>query len=263
MTRLLENLLIQSRGHIARGAFAIWRRAWNPNWRYLFVLGHMRSGSTLLSHILMSSASVAGIGERNSTYLDDSDFPRLAMHAHFRRLLMVPRKFVLDQINHNRMTPDLRLLEREDVHLVFLIRDPGASIASMTDVLGKLYGTDAAAASDYYLDRLPYLARIADQVATPERAFFLTYDDLVMRTEATLGALTNFLDLPQPLKPDYRIFRFTGRRGDPSATIKSGSIAAPTARAPLDFAEELNSTLWRAYRETSETLLSRCTSVPR
>ncbi|HUA89621.1 MAG TPA: sulfotransferase, partial [Steroidobacteraceae bacterium] len=39
-----------------------------PRPQALLVLGHMRSGSTLLLHLLMTHPQIAAVGERNAVY---------------------------------------------------------------------------------------------------------------------------------------------------------------------------------------------------
>ena len=50
-------------------------------YRYIFILGHMRSGSSLLAHILADNAEVAGAGESHITYQTPRDLPKLILRT--------------------------------------------------------------------------------------------------------------------------------------------------------------------------------------
>jgi len=243
---------------LGRGLFRLWKRAVGAEWHYVFILGHMRSGSTLLNHLLMSHPSFVGLGERNSIYRAPGDLERLAMHAHFEHRLVAPRKFVIDQINHSRMTPDTALLEADNVSLVFLIREPAQTLNSLFEFLGRHYGMSEEEAYQYYVQRLEGLAAIARAVATPERSLYLTYDDLVRRDHEVRASLTSFFGLDPPLAATYRTFPFTGIRGDPSERIASGVISPPIAREPPDIPRQTMESVDQSWAETSHILQRFC-----
>ena len=98
----------------------------------VFILGHMRSGSTLLLHILLSHPDIAGCGEQNTPYRTVRDLHRLAITARFAQGPLLRRfRYVVDQINHDRFTPNEALLQDSRVRLLFLIREPPASLSSI------------------------------------------------------------------------------------------------------------------------------------
>lgn len=246
------------KGRLARAAFRVWKTVLQPDFRYLFILGHMRSGSSLLSHILMSHPSVSGLGERNATYRETTDFDTLAMQAHFRRALLRPRRYVVDQINHTRMTPKPDLLNRGDVRRIFLVREPAASLASMLGEFGDLYDFDTEKAQTYYIERLNAMCRMADHMSERDHSFFLTYDEMTRRPEETLEALSAFLDVTPALSPDYKIFSFTGLRGDPSQKIRTGTIVPPADIAEAVLPQGVPESIIDAYQETVERLRTAC-----
>jgi hypothetical protein len=47
----------------------------------LLLLGHMRSGSTLVLHLLLTNPQIAALGERNVRYALAADLARLALSA--------------------------------------------------------------------------------------------------------------------------------------------------------------------------------------
>ena len=192
--------------------------------RFVLVLAHMRSGSTLLAHLLMSHRAVLGGGERNRAHREIADLDSLALEIYRERRVLARRyPLILDQINHTRFTPEPALLSHPRVRVVFLIREPGPAIASMVHTFQPIYGdwpqTRAVAA---YAERVQALTALARGMTRP--FFATTYEALTERPEDVLSGLSAFLDLDPPLEPTYRPQPFTGRRGDPSPLIQTGRI---------------------------------------
>jgi hypothetical protein len=186
-------------------------------------MGHMRSGSTLLLHILLTNPRIISCGERNAPYRSSEDldkleiFARVAQRAPFRRV-----RYVVDQVNHNHITPNLELLRSKRVRCIFLIRDPASTIRSILELTENFYKPwTTQRAVDYYCGRMETLAEYA---ALGIRIEALTYNDLLFDTPSTLRRLESFLNLDRQLQEDYTIQRFTGKRGDPSRKIFSGRI---------------------------------------
>ena len=48
-------------------------------YRYVFILAHMRSGSTLLAHLLASHPDFVGAGETKVCYRTPADLPQLIL----------------------------------------------------------------------------------------------------------------------------------------------------------------------------------------
>lgn len=231
--------------------------------RIVWLLGHMRSGSTLLMHLLSSHPHVLGAGERNATYSSTRDLRRLTVDAaYLRRQLFRRYDWIVDQINHNRFLAAEELLDHPDVYRVFLVREPLASLSSMVEVLGPLYGMTVRQAVAYYLDRLPALERYARRGVDGSRSFFLTYDDLVARPAEALPLLSSFLRLPTPLSDRYRRFDFTGRRGDPSDRIASGRILGKRPQRPLDLEPAVVAAVEEAYARCARALAEHCKTLP-
>lgn len=228
----------------------------------VLVLAHMRSGSTLLTHILLSHPDILGCGERNAVYSSSRDLERLKLDARYRRREYLRRyRYVADQVNHTRFLTNQEVLNDPRVRKIFLVRAPEPSLASMVDVLGHYYGTTLEEAASYYAERLAALADHAEQLRDPETALFLTYDDLVGRTQDTLGALADFLGLAEPLSERYRRFDFTGRRGDPAEHIHAGRVlrAKPPRRVPLPAG--LLAEARQRYDDCVATLAARCRAI--
>ncbi|MDJ0842485.1 MAG: sulfotransferase domain-containing protein [Acidobacteriota bacterium] len=190
----------------------------------IILAAHMRSGSTLLAHLLMSHPQILGAGERNKIYRTVEDFTDLALDIYREnRLIRGQPMYVMDQVNHTRFLPEPELLNRPEVKLVMLVRRPEPTVQSMVRTFQPIYGDwpqDRAIAA--YEERLQALIDYAEILNRDW--FFTTYDELVNDTNRVLEDLTRFLDLSTPLSEEYRTWPFTGRRGDPSPNIQAGKI---------------------------------------
>ncbi len=230
--------------------------------QYILLLAHMRSGSSLLLHILASNPEIAGCGELNSTYATNRDLARLALRSRLQnRLLRRRPTYVVDQLNHSRQIQSPDLLSRPEVSCVYLLREPAGAISSMTDVLGHHYGLSLNEACDYYRERLASLAECA--ISTPGRdcAFVLTYDELIKRPRLTLDALGRFLGLNARLTENYRLFHFTGKRGDPSRQISMGRIVNKARPIDPNIDPNLLVELEECYENRLRQLQASCLSV--
>lgn len=191
------------------------------DYRYVFILGHMRSGSTLLAHILGTHPDVVCAGEMHISYVISDDFANLTLKASeslHRPILRAT--YIVDQINHDYVTDDV-LQSNRLFRSVILIREPEASLKSMMNML-ECQENEAVA---LYTKRLKGLARYGTVLG--ERAMVIEYDDLVDNSKETLAGLTKFIGLGAPLTVSYSTHRMTGRvsgYGDPSSNIKTGQI---------------------------------------
>ena len=231
----------------------------------LFICGHMRSGSTLLHHLLISHPEIIGCGERQEKYASAEDFDQLRIEAHMRRLSFLRRyRYVSDQVNHNELFQSPDILNEDSVRAIFLIRQPQPAVASMVAVLGRpgrARPITREMAVAHYRARLDTLSRYARQIERRTRAFTLTYDELVDDTLRTLGRLTAFLQLRSPLTDHYRTFDFTGIRGDPSPAILARRIRRGEPRpSPPGLEATLLAELDEAYESCRQVLLRHCTS---
>lgn len=227
--------------------------------RFVLILGHMRSGGTLVNHLLISHPDLLGCGELNCTYHETAmlDQVRWRILRHHQALLHPPRYYV-DQIHHSRMTPDPRLLDDPRLRLIFLLRQPGPTLGSLVKVLGPLYGKQYEDGPDYYRERVGTLAALAAGLAAPERALALSYESLLDDTAAQLARLTAFLELREPLTDSYREFDFTGRRGDPGPMIHSGRIVRDKVTHEIELTDEVRQRLQDAHDACWAALTAHC-----
>lgn len=222
----------------------------------VFILGHMRSGSTLLLHLLLTHPEIIGCGERNACYRTQEDLDRLAVTARRGvRAWFKPFRYVVDQINHDRFTPWPELLGHPQLRLIFLIREPPLALASIVNLARDFYrGGSTAQATDYYVQRLNTLGRYAATCPHPDRATAVTYEDLVDRSQLTLERLQGFLDLETGFTEQYDLQPFTGRRGDPADKIRAGHIVRGPGPEPLEMPSVELDRAWQAYHACRQAM---------
>ena len=84
----------------------------------VFILSHMRSGSSLLEHILSSNDEIMGFGEQNRIYKNFFDLKKMEFYIRKKqRLFFNNVKYSVDQILHNQYTPNLSLLNNHSFNL--------------------------------------------------------------------------------------------------------------------------------------------------
>jgi Sulfotransferase domain len=223
----------------------------------LLLLGHMRSGSTLLLHLLMTNPEVSAKGERGATYGSRADLARLALatrmaHRSPFRLL----RYVVDQVNHNHLTPNTGLLHDPRVRILFLLRRPESSLASILELYRAHYpeAWSPARAVEYYVERLAALMKLGDGLASPKCAALIRYETLTESPQETLKALRLFLGLRQEFSHTYDTYSFTRTYGDPGPNIAAGRIirSVPTTQIHLSESELERAT--KAYLECGAAL---------
>jgi hypothetical protein len=199
----------------------------------LFVLSHMRSYSSLLSHVLGSHPEIDGYCETHLRYRFAFDLWRL--RSKVKRLTGEPLRghFLLDKTLHNYPIAH-GILVNPRTRAVFLLREPADVIQSIIHMGTHLdpleQNTNVGQVTSYYEARLRRLAELAPVLA--ERAAFLPSEALLTNTDDALEFLRAFLELRQPLERRYRSFAKTGAPGfgDPSPAIRSGEIGAQSTR---------------------------------
>jgi hypothetical protein len=233
----------------------------------LFIVGHMRSGSTLLLHILNTNPAISGYGETHREYRTTRDFAYLTFNVcrAFRRFRARGR-YVLDKILYNDYVVNPELLEGDRVKLVFLVRSPEQSIPSILRFQPRHIHTEAQAL-DYYVKQLKMVEKYARRKNDPRGSFFLTYDQLMGDPDPLLADLTAFLGLETPLSSEYETIWSTGQRGkrgfgDDSPEIKAGKIVKKRNRQKIDLAPETVRRARIAYEHCLEVLPQFCTHTP-
>ncbi|MEM8602668.1 MAG: sulfotransferase domain-containing protein [Cyanobacteria bacterium P01_H01_bin.121] len=227
-------------------------------YQVLLILSHMRSGSSLLTHILTSHNQIAGYGETHLNYSAESDFKALLYKVYWAvRGFRMDHTYILDKILHNQKLQDNQILHASYIKIIFLIRQPTATIASLLKLKPHW---DESAAVHYYCDRLATLETYAKRINDQQKCMCLTYKELLEQTPQTLAAMQRFLELAEPLSEEYQLNRRTGMRGigDSSDRIKAGRIIRTSQASETRLTEQLAGLSTTAFEHCKQTLLQHC-----
>lgn len=222
--------------------------------QYVLVLSHMRSYSTVLSHVLGSHDEISGYAEMHQAYGGPIDF--LRMRARVARALdgRLDGRFVLDKVLHDRYRVSTAVLDRDDVRAIFLVRQPPETLASIIamgrriDAMKRYADVDTAA--EYYVRRVHSLAAMARSMSST--ALFVPAEAVVGDSQAALDSIAAYLGLSGGLQPSYQTFKHTGEEvwGDSSERIKSGRIDSRADRRPdVKLPEAALEASWAAYED--------------
>ncbi|MEM6253203.1 MAG: sulfotransferase family protein [Cyanobacteria bacterium P01_D01_bin.156] len=174
-------------------------------YRFLLLLSHMRSGSSLLTHVLSTNPEVIGYGETHTSYANAHDFKGLLKKVYwqaqdFRTLqdvqnLRMNHQYVMDKLLHNKKFLDHDFLTSQQIYGLFLLREPERSLASIADLKPHWNQRDTI---DYYAARLAMLVNYARLIKDPQRMLVVTYEQLLDNTSEVLEALQQFLQTQAP-----------------------------------------------------------------
>lgn len=228
----------------------------------LFLLSHMRSNSTLFSHILGSNSRIAGYRELHLKYRSNKDLLKLKYRLRQDASHAIP-KYLHDKILHEKLTIADKFLRSENFRFIVTIREPERTIKSIVAMASKnknLSFDTAEKASKYYMNRLDGLVRMSN-VIPKKNAMFLSSEMVVSDTNATLETLSAWLQLEEPLSPKYNIFEHTGKRfgGDPSENISHGEVRHknPDIYDKIKIPDPILESAAKKYEDTYEKIKSR------
>jgi hypothetical protein len=202
----------------------------------LLLLSTMRSGSTLLTELLLNNPGIVGMGEAHVTYSD-----RHALHAlrywtlRHRGRLDTGDKLLLDKVLHRKYLPDVPCLqEMVDLVPVVLVRDPATNAASLEKMFSRRQNAAPTDVGKLMRARYDDIEATISAIAPDTPLAAISYEALTSAPETVLPGLGDFLGLNAPLSSDYKVSSRTGRWGvgDGSSNIKTGRIMSATPRAP-------------------------------
>jgi hypothetical protein len=192
----------------------------------------------VLSHLLGSNPRILGYSELHMSYLSQTDVIRMRETLHQEFNCNLHDKYLLDKILHNRYIIRNEMFEIMKPKIIFLLREPKATIKSiinMGHVLGHEWHTSQEKASEYYCSRLLNLEKYASEIGGD--FFFIESDNLINNTDCILDSLSHWLNLNDSLQKNYATFANTGRvgYGDFSNNISSGVLKKRKKRLKLPF----------------------------
>lgn len=219
--------------------------------QYVFILGHMRSRSSLLTHLLGSHPEISGYTESHIKYRNRWDLARLRWHISQAGGHWPTGRYLLDKQLHNRMYLPAQLRHSDRLRAVILIRPPMETVSSivrMGERTGNRNDADPHRAAAYYCQRVATLTGLAIELR--DRALLINSDHLVKNPRAVLDAIGAHLNLATPLQNHYELGRHTGKAGagDISPLIRSRQIrAARSEPPPIALPKNLQRVLRDAY----------------
>ena len=197
----------------------------NP--RRVFMLSHMRSRSSLLSHILGSNEEICGYSELSVSYKSFFSLIDQKIALHQDGLHFDSSKILFDKLLHRFYDfKSCTELDKASSNVIIMLRQPEATIKSIV-TMGRRDGnkrySDVNYACDYYSQRLSSLVSFSKKL---NKFVYLNSDDIVNETERTLLHLSKVLNLKSPLSKEYSSFNKTGKEksGDTSENIKIGKV---------------------------------------
>lgn len=233
---------------------------------FLFILGHMRSGSSLLCHLLCNSPDIIGFGEAHNSYRRRTDLAKLlAAVLHHTGENPMKYRYVLDKVVGQQHIMKPAVLTDRRTRYVFLVREPLRSIASIV-AMRRMYHDETPQqlitfATNYYALRLTQLEELARTIDNPERCLLVTHQQLLNATPSVFEALEEFLDLSAPLREEYEILPTTGKpgMGDPTPSILRGTIDRSLPRKHVDLPPRLQARMLECY---SSCIAQLCDMMP-
>ncbi|MEO0986303.1 MAG: sulfotransferase family protein [Cyanobacteria bacterium J06639_14] len=237
-----------------RGKVRLWKNHWvkqylhfrvyqNPDpykialrqrpYRVLWMLSHMRSGSSLLTHILSANSEVMGYGETHIRYESPQDFKRLMCKVYwegqeYRNVGDLPKltlqeTYILDKLLHDNKLLDTDLLLSPNIHILFLIREPQRTLNSIRDLKPDWSEEKTL---NHYCNRLKTLVSYAEKIDAPERSLLICNDQLINESPLVFKSLQKFLDTKTEFTEKYQILKTTGAKhvGDHRGKIMAGQI---------------------------------------
>jgi len=226
--------------------------------KYLFIFSHMRSRSSVLSHILGSNPGIRGYSELQLSYSGYMSLIKMRFLLFKDLKCRLRDKYLLDKILANHLLFSDKVFEIAKPKVIFLLREPQSTIRSiihMGYIINEEWYKNPLNAIDYYCARLSGLEEYSRKIAG--NYFFIESDDLVDNTKYILDGLTKWLSLKEPLDKKYSIFRNTGKPGygDPSGRIKSGILEKTEGYPDIKIPPEVLKRGEDSYKKCRDALL--------
>lgn len=228
----------------------------------IFIVSHMRSGSSLLVHLLCNNPEIAGFGETHIRY-PSARLDKLA----YRIMTTVgggfPQgRYLLDKVLH-RDGISSEMLQSKQARFIFLLRDPRQTLPSILKLKSfdpRAFIQTSERAGAYYRRRLRIMVQYATTIANRHRMLFLSHASLLYATNQVFDALGDFLDLKSPLTEHYQLLPNSGKPGvgDPSPMIRRGYIVRSARNDTTALPSRVAQETFVAHEQTRQLLESVC-----
>lgn len=205
----------------------------------ILLLSHMRANTSLFGHLLGSHPEIDGYYELHIGYYSWKSFIRQKLIYFAEHQSKPDAKYIFDKVLASEHDVNTSLFENSDDKVIFMLREPNATIASIIKLYQKVEPdheyTTLAGASQYYSERLMQMVTMAKNMKGS--FIFIEAEAITQTPDEILAALSDYLALTTPLSKEYKILPKTGekRAGDSSKNINSGVITAKdTVVKPLE-----------------------------
>ena len=182
--------------------------------RMLFLMGHMRCGSTALSNVLCHHTQISGYGETHASYTSERDIGLMVLNQARRKSWRPRASYLFDKVLHSECDgrPPASFYES---HAIFLYRRPEPSIRSLRKLADRngleQWGTDRQAA-EYYEERMAQLLTHWFRF-DPGHRVAIEFEELSSRIDNHLRMITAWLGLSAPLTNRYEANPVSHSRG--------------------------------------------------
>jgi hypothetical protein len=172
------------------------------------------------------------------------------------KLLLSKKEFIFDKLAVDFLSDPLAMKDSR-ISWLFLIRKPEESLPSLMNC----YSINCEDALSTYCARLAQLESNAREIsAYGHPCFFLTFDQLVTKTDAVLNEIQHFLNLGTPLSSTYKLHprAATWNRGDISEKLLSGRLCNAPSEYPHDLPANCLVQAQKAYESCLQALMGSC-----
>lgn len=225
--------------------------------KYILILSHMRSRSSLLSHIMGSNDHICGYSERHASYVSKRDLMKMKLKLSYELNCDFNEKYFLDKLLLEHTFVSKQILKQKNVKPIFLIRDPDSTIKSLMGLGlngGPEWYLDEKAVCNYYCKRLSLIEDYAKSLNG--KFFYVDSERLVNDTPILLEELSRWLELESFLTPNYKKFENTGKKGfgDPSEHIMSGKVTSTSSNTKIVLTSATIEKSYQAYYSCNKVL---------
>jgi hypothetical protein len=231
---------------------------------YIFILSAMRSGSTLLQHLVGQQEDVLSAGETKIEYHRESDLDQLKRYLKEYNSIEEEedqkRYRYLEKCVHNRYFEEPFAINGNTLRYLFIIRDPVPAMTSLLELEGWPYAESRESAAWYYDNRFKALTEFAKKIPDPQNALFLSYEGLLENPESETERISQFLRCDPPLATDYPKQRWTAKLslGDVSDNIKTSKIVPNKRKKLVALEPDTREELEALYSQTKDQLRDLC-----
>jgi hypothetical protein len=205
--------------------------------KHVLLISHMRSNSSLLSHLIGSNPQVSGYYEMHIGYYSWKSLYRQKLKYIEQNPNKPLKSIFFDKVLHDSHEVSESILNNDAVKLIFTVREPFETVVSTIKLYervepGHRFST-IDGAIDYYIERTNSIANMYSKVKDKNQALCFRASAVRDETDKTLASVSSFMDLKQPLSASYSIMDKTGAKlvGDSSENMLSGKVQK---NVPLD-----------------------------